>query len=58
MNVRKMPQMVIRVSPKSKEWVKQKAEEEKRSQNFIVNWALEKIQELENAKAANNNQQA
>lgn len=55
MKAREMPQMVIRVKPQSKEWVIKKAKEEERSQNFIINKALELAQEVDNAKAANSN---
>lgn len=55
MKVREMPQMVIRVKPESKDWVIKKAKEEQRSQNFIVNKALEMMQEQDNAKVANSN---
>lgn len=55
MKVREMPQMVIRVTPSIKEWVNAKARKEQRSQNFIVNKALELAQEIENAKIANSN---
>lgn len=53
MKVRDMPQLIIRVSPKSKQWIEVKAKNERRSQNYIVNWALEKMQELDNAKSSN-----
>lgn len=56
MKVREMPQMIIRVTPKTKGWVISKAKEDKRSQNFIINKALELAQEIEgNAKVTSSN---
>lgn len=52
MKVRDMPQMVIRLNPESKEWVKSKAAQLERSQNWIVAKAVEEARLRDEKQAA------
>ncbi|MNG03634.1 hypothetical protein D3C84_867230 [compost metagenome] len=53
MKVREMPQLVIRVKPAVKAWIERKAEQEERSQNWLIGKILEEaMQNDEQSKQA------